>query len=290
MIILKTLYADVYFLINFTVDILAIYMALRLSNIRARIGRIMISGSIGAALAFMDVFINDNNAIKILLAFIFTIFMSLCCCGNISLYRQAKFVSFFYISAFIISGAVTYSYGLLDKYLSEVSLEINQSGSKRAIIFSLIILLFIGVLRLLIMVFSNSINEGSVRLYIKMEDKTLELDALVDTGNLVRDPMNMSPVLFLKPLAASSIFPKQVIDLEEIDKLHIGYKKRIRLVPVTKGGETHVMTGVRVDDVGIYDASGKRVQIVATVVIDKEGGTYAGYEALMPYAAIKDIK
>ena len=91
-------------------------------------------------------------------------------------------------------------------------------------------------------------------------------------------------------MAASTVFPKQVIDLEEIDKLDGGYKKRIRLVPVTRSGETHVMTGVRVDEVGVYNSSGKREQIVATIVIDKEGGTYAGYEALMPYTAIKDIK
>ena len=140
------------------------------------------------------------------------------------------------------------------------------------------------------MVFSNSIGEKCMRLYIKIEDKTLELEALVDTGNLVRDPMNMNPVIFLKPLAAAYIFPSQIMDLSEIDKLSITYKKRIRLVPITQAGETHVMTGVRVDEISVYNSSGKREEISATIVIDKEGGTYGGYEALMPYVAIKDVR
>ena len=40
----------------------------------------------------------------------------------------------------------------------------------------------------------------------------------------------------------------------------------------------------------LYTSSGKCEEVNATVVIDKEGGTYGGYEALMPYAAIKDVK
>lgn len=289
-IVLKTLYVDVYFFINFTVDILAISIALRLSNISLRIKRVIFSGCIGAALAFVDLFIQVNLFFEFLLALLFSIAISCCACGRISLYRHAKFISLFYISSFIISGAVTYIYGLLDKYFGEAFKEIDEGGSRRALIFSLIILLIIGVLKILIMIFTNTLNEKAVRIYIRMEDKTLELDALVDTGNLVRDPMNMSPVMFLKPVAASAIFPQQVIELSEIDKLGNGYKKRIRLVPVTKGGETHVMTGVRVDKIGIYNSSGKCEEVNATVVIDKEGGTYGGYEALMPYAAIKDVK
>ena len=113
---------------------------------------------------------------------------------------------------------------------------------------------------------------------------------MVDTGNLVRDPMNMNPVVFLKPLAAAYIFPYQILDLSEIDKLSNSYKKRIRLVPVTKSGETHVMTGVRVDEISVYNSLGKREEISATIVIDKEGGTYGGYEALLPYDATKDVK
>jgi hypothetical protein len=66
------------------------------------------------------------------------------------------------------------------------------------------------------------------------------------------------------------------------------YKKRIRLIPVSKNGATHVMTGVRVDDVYLIGADDSKERIEATVVIDKEEGTFGGYYALAPYAAVKD--
>ena len=290
MITLKTLYADVYFLINFTVDILAISIALRICNIKFKIGRVMFSGAMGAAFAFVDLFLPQYRALRFLLAILFTLIISWISCGKVSLYRYAKFIAYFYIASFFISGAVTYLYELLDKYFGNIFVEVDSSGSRRALIFSLIILLIIGILRILIMFFSNSISEKCIRLYIRIEGKTLELESLIDTGNLVRDPMNMNPVVFLKPIAAAYIFPAQIIDLSEIDKLSNDYKKRIRLVPITKGGETHVMTGVRVDEIAVYNSAGKREEIDATIVIDKEGGTYGGYEALMPYAAIKDVR
>ena len=45
---------------------------------------------------------------------------------------------------------------------------------------------------------------------------------------------------------------------------------------------THVMTGIRVDKVFICNGSHKE-EIDATIVIDKEEGTYGGYFALTPY-------
>ena len=85
--------------------------------------------------------------------------------------------------------------------------------NKKAIIFSLIILLIIGALRLFIMMFSEGINEKSTRIRIELGDKAVEVDALIDTGNLVKDPMNMNPVIFVKKSSAGVIFPQSVIEL-----------------------------------------------------------------------------
>jgi hypothetical protein len=83
----------------------------------------------------------------------------------------------------------------------------------------------------------------------KLEDKSLEVDALIDTGNLVKDPMNMNPVIFLKRSCAENIIPSAIIDLTDVDSLSSDYRKRIRLIPVTRKDQTHVMTGIRVDKV-----------------------------------------
>ena len=119
---------------------------------------------------------------------------------------------------------------------------------------------------------------------MELNDKFLEVEALIDTGNLVKDPMNMNPVIFLKRMQAEDIVPISVIELSNVDELSKDYRKRIRLIPVTRNNETHVMIGIRMDKVLIVKDNYKE-EINATVVIDKEEGTFGGYYALAPYVA-----
>lgn len=280
---LKTLYIDVYFMINLTVDILAVFVSLKMIHIGIKIKRIIICGILGGIFSIVELFIS-NKIISILLAALVLLFMTQITCSRASLSRRIKFLLAFYITTFLISGIVNYMYGLMDKYLKNIAVELNQTTNQKALVFSVMILLMIGALRLFIMMFSSAVNEKSLKIVIDIREKQLEVEALIDTGNLVKDPMNMNPVIFLKRNYAEMIFPKEVIELSRLDTLPSEYRKRIRLIPVTRGGQTHVMTGVKVDSVSIY-RNNRGEEIDATVAIDKDGGTYGGYFALAPYVA-----
>lgn len=281
---MKTLYIDVYFMINFTVDILAIFIAMKIIHARFNIKKLLLSGSIGAFAATVELFLK-NYLVRVFVAAIFIFTITSILLKTASMSRKIKFILSFYIASFLISGAVEFVYGILDAHIDAIFSESQQPANRKAIVFSLIILLVIGVLRLFIMVFSNSLTEKSTNLRIELEEKSLELEALIDTGNLVKDPMNMNPVIFIKKSKAQSIIPLSVIELSNIDSLSHDYRKRIRLVPVTRNSTTHVMTGIRVDKVFILNGSFKE-EIEATVVIDKEDGTFGGYYAITPYIPI----
>ena len=281
---MKTVYIDVYFMINFTVDILAVFIAARAVHMKPNIRRMVLCGIIGGSFAVIELFIK-NTALHILLASLFILIITLISCKDSSLTRRIKFITFFYIAAFLISGAVSFLYNLMDRYFSDLILDGYGSTNRRAIVFSLIILLIIGVLRLFIMMFSEAVEKKSTRLYIEIEGKSTEVDALIDTGNLVKDPMNMNPVIFIKRSYAENIIPRSVIELSDIDSLSTEYRRRIRLIPVTRRNGTHVMTGIRVDKILLLGGKHKE-EIDATVVIDKEEGTYGGYYALAPYVTV----
>lgn len=278
---MKTVYIDVYFLINFTVDILAAFVSLKMLHTKIYMKRLIFVGVIGGLLSVIQIFVK-SVLLNIILAAFFIFLISLFSCGEISLGRRIRFILLYYFSSFLIGGTVSFVYEIMDRYLHDIIKNSQDTTNRKVLIFSLIILLIIGGLRLFIMMFSDSIKEKSTRLVIKIDDKTLDLEALIDTGNLVRDPMNMNPVVFIKRICAEEIFPESVIDLCDIDNLEIGYRKRIRLIPVTRNSSTHVMTGVKVDKVFIC-LNSKMEEIDATVVVDKEEGTYGGFLALTPY-------
>ena len=275
-------------MINFTVDLLASFFAVRFAHIRTSIKRLILCSVLGAACAIIDLFLAEAIWIRAVNCVIFLIFIALFISRRITVFRRFKFVILFFAAELTIGGVVYFGYSVIDRYFSDF-LELADGGSENqsALIFSILILLAIGVFKLLIMLFSNSSSEKVVKIKIEIENNSVEADALIDSGNLVKDPMNMNPVLFVKPSLAEKILPTNVIELTKIDNLDMKYQKRIRLIPVTRGGSTHVVTGIRVDKVSLLNAG--KDEISVTVAIDKEGGSFGGFEALMPSAAVNDV-
>ena len=188
----------------------------------------------------------------------------------------------------LLGGAVSFGYSVLDSLFESVGTGIEGGAENRsALILSVLVLFSIGVIRLLMMIFSDITAERSVSVSITIADTTVTADALVDSGNLVKDPMNMNPVLFIKPELALRLVPRCVAELNDLDMLDLDYRRRIRLIPVTRMDSTHVMTGIRPDRV-LVTCRGVTEEMDFTVAIDKEGGTFGGYEVLAPRDAIKD--
>ncbi len=283
---MKTLYIDVYFLINFTVDIISLYFAAIFSKVPTTTKRLIASALVGAFIAVAVVFLPEVAILKLLAATLGLLLMGSITPKPVVLRRKGRFIISFLIFEALVGGGVTLIWNILDRFLSSYF----DSGAEKVVnrkmlFFSLIILLSIGVFKMIVSFFSNTESEESVEIEISFLDNKKTLEAFVDTGNLAKDPMDMSPVLLIKKEAAKGLLPQNIIDLCDPDRLSKDVRKRIRLIPITRGGGTHVLTGVKADSVKIISGN-KKEEIRLTVAIDKEGGTYGGFPALMPAAAL----
>lgn len=284
---MKTLYIDVYFFINFTIDIISLYFASVFSKVPTNTRRLIISALLGALIAVLVVFLPEIPLVKLLASMVGLVIMGFMAPKKVSLLRKAKFVFSFIIFESLTGGAVSFIFGILDKYTGEFfEGEIGGAVNRKMLFLSLVVLIIIGVFKMIISFFSGNESEGSVDIEISFGNNRAITSAFIDSGNLAIDPMDMRPVMLVKKELAGQLFPQNIIDLTDIDSLDRGVKKRIRLVPVTRGGETHVLVGVKADSVKI---AGGGEEIAVTVVVDKEGGTFGGYKALLPSAALTDV-
>ena len=283
---MKTLYIDVYFLINFTVDILSLYFAARFSKTQTDTRRLIIAATVGASVAMAAVFLPEYPLLKFLAAGVGLFAMGFIAPKGVGAKRRFKYIFSFLIFEALVGGGVSFLWGILDKYISEFFIGADGGAVNRKMLFlSLIILLSIGVFKMLVSFFSNIEGERSVDVEICFLEKSTVVTAFIDSGNLAVDPMDMSPVLFIKKELAKTILPQNIIELCDIDSLDRAIKKRIRLIPVTRGGHTHVLVGVKADSVKVI-CGDKTEQIPVTLAIDKEGGSFGGFEALMPSAVL----
>lgn len=283
---MKTLYIDVYFLINFTVDVISLYFAAIFSKIPTTTKRLIISAILGAFIAVAVVFLPEIAIVKFLAAALGLFLMGYIAPKPVTVRRKGRFIISFLIFEALVGGGVTFIWNILDRYLSSYFAGgTDMVVNRKMLFFSLIILLSIGVFKMIVSFFSNTESEGSVEIEISFLDNKKTLEAFVDTGNFAKDPMDMAPVMLIKKEGAKGILPQNIIDLCDPDLLDQEVRKRIRLIPITRGGSTHVLTGVKADYVKIVSGD-KKEEIRLTVAIDKEGGTYGGFLALMPSAAL----
>ena len=287
---MRTLYIDVYFLINFTVDILSLYFAAVLSKTKVTTKRLIFAALVGALIAILTVLTPEYPLLKLFLATLGLIIMSLIAPKGILPRRRVRFTFAFLIFEALVGAAVSFIWGILDKYIPKMFSEAEGGAVNRKMLFlALIILLSIGVFKMIISFFSNVESEGNVEVEVSFLDEKALFSAFIDSGNLAVDPMDMSPVLFIKRDLAAKIFPENIINLSNIDSLDRSIKKRIRLIPITRNGQTHVMLGVKADYVKVIYGD-KVEEISVTLAVDKEGGNYGGYQALMPSAALENAK
>ena len=282
---MKTLYIDIYFLINFTVDLISLHFAAMLSHNRAENKRLLVAALFGALISSVCVLI-DLPFVTLLLFVVTVIFSAVFCCSDAGAKGRMVFGISLIVFLSLVGGIVSFVWNLLDDALADFLIE-GDVVNRKMLFFALIALLSIGVFKMLITVMNTGKIETKVEFEIKFLDKTCYTEALVDTGNLAIDPLSMKPVLIIKKKLARTFISEDIINLNDVDALDKKTKKRIRLIPLTKGGETHVYVGFVPDDVKVHYA-GKAYSADVTVAIDKEGGDFGGFLALMPYSAVSN--
>lgn len=287
---MQTLYIDVYFLVNFTVDLLSLYYASVFSKVPSSIKRIILASLVASSSAVCVVLLGGRKLLGITLSAAGLVFAIIIGCVKVSFKRHVKFMISFLIFEALFGGGVSFVWGILDEHLYDaIASESTPPVNRKMLLFALVVLVFLGVFKMIVSFFSNIVSEGAVNLEIEFLDKKISLEAFVDSGNLAVDPMDMQPIVLIKKEIAKKILPLNIVELKDPDSIGNHIRRRIRLVPISRGGVTHVLTGIKADSVKIIDEK-TSTPIAVTLAIDKEEGDYGGYYALIPSGVVGDAK
>ena len=284
---MQTVYVDVYFLINFTVDLLAFHFAGALMKMNLSLVGMIAAAILGGAYAVALLFLPESILVFIILTVAYFISVLFLCAGGISLARKLKYIAAFLFIELLIGGAVYFAYNALERAVRENSLEeITTNG--RLLIIALIILASIGIIKFFLTLFRNNFSESKVRVKLVVFDAEYFTDALVDSGNFATDPMDSSPVMLIKKNFARKIFPYGIPDALNEGTMIRKIQKRIRLIPISTASGKSLLSGFRPDSAYALK-NGKYEKINLTIAFDTAEGSFAGFDALIPYVALENI-
>ena len=102
-------------------------------------------------------------------------------------------------------------------------------------------------------------NEIIYKAIIKIEEKNIEINVLLDTGNMLKDAISGDAVIVIEKNKLEEIVPEEILDnvdkilggdLESIEDLE--YRKKLRFIPFTSVGKQNGMRlGIKADTVKI---------------------------------------
>ncbi len=231
-------YADLVFLINFLVDLLLLMAAGKLSGRRVRFPRATLGAGLGALYATACCFPGLSFLGNPLWRLVSLVGMTVLVFG-VDLLALRQGVLFFLLSMALGGLAIGFSAGTVWT----------------------LVLAGAGLWLLCLLGFGGDPNTKYAEITVNYRGKQVQLTALLDTGNSLKDPISGCPVLVADDRAAAALLDLSPRDLENpLQTLEAGRGSGLRLIPYhTVGNPTGFLLAVMPDSVL---ADGKEVRLM----------------------------
>lgn len=281
----EEIYADVLFIINFSMDFLSLYIVGRLMHFQMKAWRVISGASLGALYGVLELLLPPAPLPNMLLTVGVLCLMCFVAFGGCRFHTYAASVALTFGVGMLIGGIMTSSFLKLGNNHSYV--EINGTISTvmgdlpvwQFALFALVsALLTWGIGKM----FRRKRAVRTCVLRVRFEGRDRELTALVDSGNLLEDPVSGTPVIFLKEKAAKGL-PAHLLR---------AMKNGVSALPLSEVGNLRVIPGRTVSGSGVLLAAvpdsvalrtnGAWESRRALVAIDFSEGDFGGFEALVP--------
>ncbi|MBE6600237.1 MAG: hypothetical protein E7640_03435 [Ruminococcaceae bacterium] len=286
----QTVFADLLFLVNFSMDFLCFYITSAILRKKLNTLRALLASIAGGVYSVAVLFAYIVPPFGLILDAAALLFM----CAAVFIERKAKFSRIILSTAVYIGvsvalgGMMTALFNLLNTL--ELPLELLQVDSEGIPVW--LFALFAAVSGAATLAggrfFREKQSEKSARVEITLDGKTVSLYAVCDNGNLVRDPVSGKCVIIGDLSSLRRILPDEIIkavrenDASFIAKLPPEYARRVRLIPASSIGGVSMLYAMTADKIEVTGEDGEPHKSEALFAPAPIGGSAKGYEALLP--------
>ncbi len=261
------LYADVLWLINFSMDFLSLYAAAKLLSLPLRPGRMVLSAALGAVYAGGAAYWNFGGFPGAAAAALVSAAMSALSFGI----REGAAA---FLRAFLAVWGCGALLGGIMTVFSTFAQAVPTSSSGPELLLASSLALVAGVRSA-----GRRMRRGTARIRFCYGENIYEGNALVDSGNLLRDPLSGDAVILLRAADARLFAPG------ETDTVFHGIPGEggvgIRAVPVRSVGGTGMLYGFLCPEVSVTFRNRTKIRR-AVICVDHDSDGYGGCGALLP--------
>lgn len=289
-----TIYVDIIFLENLIMNSIILYATSIILKIKPKIVKIMISSTIGSVYAIILYATNMKMYTSIISKIILSIIMVYVAFNSQNVKKMWKQLLIFYLTSFVFGGVSLYLIYVIkpQNILMKNGMFAGQYVLK--VIMLSAIVAFV-VIKISLKIIKTKFNSKDIycKIKFKLNGKQIETKAMIDTGNLVKEPITNTPVIIVESTLLENILPKEILnnlenilggDFSEIpEKIQNDYISKLRCIPFTSlGKQNGMLVGIKAEEMEIEsEDEKKKCNNVIIGIYDKSLTKRGEYRALV---------
>jgi len=258
-------YIEYVLLENIVINFIILYVTKMITRTRASIIKLLIASLLGSLYIFYVFFPDTKFMGRFIIKFAISVLMIIIAFSPQGLNPFIKQISAFYMISFIFAGTTMGLYYILNNNLTFANISFKTSKE-------LIKLLIIGIglstvlIKYIFKYHRQKMNKENflTRVTISLNSKKVNLIALIDTGNSLKEPISQKPVIIAEYNAVEPVLPDRLkklyienkdFDLDIVAKVmeEIGDEIKLRLIPYKSiGNENGILIGFKPDSISVH--------------------------------------
>ncbi len=266
------LYADVLFLINWSMDFLTLYIAAKLTHAKSGMAAKTAASALGAAYGVAAVIWIRNSLLSLTGTVLASALMTRIAFGVPQ--SRKDFVR----QCFVVWGSGSLLGGLMSMVM-EMGTPVYTEGEGMPSYSKYFIITFAAAL-FFVRFFLHKSERRDAAVAVRLNGREISFRGLVDSGNLLREPLSGCPVIIVSYEVFEGEIPEEIRCFKGLNSESAGeIKLKIRLIPQKTVGGSGLLFGFVPDEVKIDG-----VRKNAVVALDGKGGkgSYGGYDGIVP--------
>lgn len=270
-------------------NFLILYATSIILKIKPRIIRIIISSAVGSIYAVITYITELTIYTSIISKGVLAIVMIYIAFNSPKIKEMGKQVVIFYLTSFVFGGVALYLIYFIKPqeifiknglFVGEYVLKVVFLGAIMAIAIIKISFKFIK--------FKINSKDMYCNIKLKINKKEIETIAMIDTGNLAKEPITNTPVVIVESSLLHSSIPQSIID--NIDNILAGnldfvpeeYIPRLRCIPFSSLGKKNgMLLGIKADEIIVENEETKINRNVIIGIYDQSLTKRGEYRALI---------
>ena len=263
-------------------------------KLKPKFFRILISSVIGSIYSIILYITEMKIYSSIISKIILSIIMTYVAFNPQNVKKMWKQILIFYLTSFVFGGVALYLIYFLkpQDILMKNGMYVGKNILKIILLGGIVAFV---VIKISLKIIKTKISSKDMycNIKIKLNEKEVETTAMLDTGNLVKEPITNTPVIIVESSLLYEMLPKEILNnLEEVlsgnlsnipEEIQEKYISKMRCIPFKSlGKENGMLLGIRADEIEVIKEDENKIIKNAIIGIYDKSLTKRGeYRALV---------